>query len=401
MKARIYCLLLVVAAALAGPPAAAANSKIRNVPGAVPERYVVVLNDTEIPATGRGAFVARAAAAAERSGARVDWRYEHAFRGFLMRAPEHVAARIAELPEVAYIEPDTLMTLSATQWNPGWGLDRIDQRAQPLDLRYDYSTTGAGVNVYVVDSGILFSHPDLAHQVPRGVDIQDRLHEDGPDWADWWEDCAGSFGPGLTGHGTAVASIVAGKYHGVAKDAILHSVKVMDCRTGTIHSGMSAAGIDWVIGNHTKPAVVNLSVNPKEGQSLEYLRTALQNLSKAGVTAAWSAGNREEMTTAGAAETIVVGATAPSDRRLSGTCWGADIYAPGWEVPAASTSGGTGKFSYTSAATPYVAGAAARYLQTNPSAAPGTVRYSLMSSASRIVTGVPYGVSTRLLYMSP
>ena len=60
------------------------------------------------------------------------------------------------------------MTATETQANPPWGLDRIDQTALPLDQEYSYVSTGAGVTVYVIDSGLRTSHQEFTGRVGNG-----------------------------------------------------------------------------------------------------------------------------------------------------------------------------------------------------------------------------------------
>ncbi|MEI8286150.1 MAG: hypothetical protein WCG15_02495 [Actinomycetes bacterium] len=43
-----------------------------------------------------------------------------------------------------------------------WGLDRIDQRGNTLDNSFSFSGNGAGVKVYVVDSGVNATHVEFA-----------------------------------------------------------------------------------------------------------------------------------------------------------------------------------------------------------------------------------------------
>jgi subtilisin family serine protease len=53
------------------------------------------------------------------------------------------------------------MTISTTQTNPPLGLDRIDQVALPLSGTYSSTATGAGVNAYIIDTGIRTTHSEF------------------------------------------------------------------------------------------------------------------------------------------------------------------------------------------------------------------------------------------------
>jgi subtilisin family serine protease len=85
-------------------------------------------------------------------------------------AARSIAAELAQFAKVTSAEPDLVMTAAATQDPvPAWGLDRIDQRSLPISDSYTYSTTGAGVTAYVVDSGIRASHVEVAGRVRNGL----------------------------------------------------------------------------------------------------------------------------------------------------------------------------------------------------------------------------------------
>src|SRR6185503_14228262 len=91
------------------------------------------------------------------------------------------------------------------------------------------------------------------------------------------------------GHGTHVGATVAGSTYGVAKQASLVAVRVLDCNGSGPTSGV-IAGVDWVSGNHQagQPAVANMSLG---GGGSNALDTAVRNSIADGVSYAVAAGN--------------------------------------------------------------------------------------------------------------
>jgi subtilisin family serine protease len=356
---------------------------------AIPNQYIVVLEDDGSLADyadvlGRVQDVMRGTPAVP------EHVYAHALKGFSARMSEREAELLSEDPRVAFVEEDATMEAIATQTNPPWGLDRIDERDLPRDGVYSYVSTGSGVNAYVVDTGIRRTHTQFGGRAFSGY----TAINDGRGTTD------------CNGHGTHVAGTIGGSTYGVAKSVRLYAVRVLSCSGSGSTSGV-IAGVDWVRNNHVKPAVANMSLG---GSASSAMDTAVRNAIAAGVTFAIAAGNSNanasNYSPARVSEAITVGSSTSSDAKSSFSNYGSvvDIFAPGSSILSAwSTSDtATNTISGTSMASPHVAGVAARYLQSSPSASPSTVRNALVNaSTTGRLTGLPSGTSNRLLYRSP
>ena len=348
----------------------------------IPGEYIVVMKPSAAMRTTSAAQAVGVAAG------RVRRTYRAALDGFTASLSEGEAAALARHPNVALVERDQVMTISTTQSGATWGLDRIDQRNLPLSTTYSYTSTGAGVRAYIIDTGIHASHTQFTGRVGTGTDKVD--NDNNP------ADC--------NGHGTHVAGTVGGTTYGVAKGVTLIGVRVLNCSGSGTTSGV-IAGVDWVTANHVKPAVANMSLG---GGASTALDNAVANSIAAGVTYAIAAGNSNaracNASPARVPSAITVGATTSTDARASYSNWGSclDLFAPGSSITSAwyTSNTATNTISGTSMATPHVAGVVALYLQGNPSATPATVRNALVANATSGKVTNPRSGSPNLLLFS-
>ena len=355
----------------------------------IPDRYIVVLEDW---ATGARGDDSNAEQVAEELsivyGGKVDQVYKHALNGYAVEMSAKEAEVLSKDNRVQYVEQDSVVSIDATQSPATWGLDRIDQRNLPLSNSYTYNFNGAGVNAYIIDTGMRFTHNEFTGRTGASFDaIGD-----------------GQNGNDCHGHGTHVAGTVGGTTYGVAKGVTLHRVRVLNCSGSGSNSGV-IAGIDWVTANHVKPAVANMSLG---GGASSATDTAVTNSINAGVTYAVAAGNSNanacNSSPARAPAAITVGSTTSSDARSSfsnfGTCL--DIFAPGSSITSAwnTSNTATNTISGTSMASPHVAGVAALYLDQNGHQAASTVRNAIVNNATAGVVGNPGTGSPNLLLYS-
>ena len=359
----ISAISVFAAAALVAPSLAAGNPNCTAVDG----EYIVTFS--------KGAAVANEVKNVNGKQVSPRFMYDLALNGFAGFLTSDQVCVLQKRGNVLSVELDQEISIDATQSGATWGLNRIDQQSLPLDTTYSYISTGAGVDAYVIDTGILGTHSEFTGRMKSGYSTIGKSTNT--------TDC--------NGHGTHVAGTIGGTTYGVAKAVWLIPVRVLDCGGSGTNSGV-IAGINWVINNHTNgKAVANMSLG---GGASSALDTAINNLISDSVTVVVAAGNSSanacNYSPARVPNAITVAASTSADLLASfsntGSC--VDIIAPGVNI----TSSWIGKnnavatISGTSMASPHVAGAIARSLS-------APVSINVKSGIS--ISGYP------LLYLEP
>jgi aqualysin 1 len=354
--------------------------------GIVPDQYIVQLKNGVIdPAGVAAAIVSQYQGEMKRT-------YSKVISGFAAKIPATAVEALRRNPNVVRIEPDHLVSLEArkpTTYISSWGIDRIDQRDLPMDNVYNYISSGEGVNVYVIDSGIRLTHTEFGGRAIGAFS----LVNDG----NGANDCHG--------HGTHVAGTIGGATVGVARKATLHAVRIFNCNGDSIPESDLLAALDWVAQNKVSPAVINLSLGAVADSSI--VNTAVENVIAAGTPVVVAAGNATTdaclYTPAAAPSAITVAASSRYDQGSGFSNYGpcVDLYAPGSGINSAwaTADNAYAENSGTSMATPHVTGVAALYLSQNPSATPADVTNAIMSNATLgKLTYIPSGSPNYLLY---
>lgn len=306
---------------------------------------------------------------------------------------------------MAYIEEETIGSVTSISNSLPWHLDRIDQYKFPDDNAYRAQGTGEGVDIYILDTGIFYNHREFEGRAEYGgydpVDARENENRKGLD---------------CNGHGTHVASLAVGKTFGAAKMARVYSIRVIGCN-GRVTDGTLIDGLNYiarVIPTRGRPAIVSMSLVTSYSLTLD---RALTTVHDQGIIMVTSAGDKSEdacrYLPAGSSQVITVGASNFEDRlyRLTngGSC--VDIFAPGVNILGAkfrcSRTSCTEFKSGTSMATPLVSGVAAILLKKmSPSSAPDQLKTTSPSvgtpdaqqTAQKITTSLsPSEMKTKLL----
>ncbi len=346
-------LLLICGMLLITATASAAPGVIRHAVEPVPGEYIVVLN-ADMP----GASVASMATEiALQHGGRVRGVFKNGIKGFGLEANTTAAQAVAHDPRVAWVEENAYGHLSydveyysdagASGGPARWHLDRIDQRssifANPTHA-YAWTSTGAGVAVYMPDTGVQIGHTEFSNgNVTAGANyaVGDGFTPTNP---------CGGFGNFYNGgHGTATASLVGGRTVGVARGATIVPVKVGSCNPTanatyelTITSLSIIQSLDWILGdmsaNPGRRAVVSFSVFVRSTDTgcgvdcISAMDNNVRNLLNAGAVVVASANNQHANH---------CGDQSPARFGYGGMYDGADVERDHPDWPFVITAGGT------------------------------------------------------------
>ncbi|KAJ3403905.1 serine protease [Chytridiales sp. JEL 0842] len=320
------------------------------------------------------------------------------FKGYAAKISADIAASLRTLPEVESVQQDSIVSYvrptfraKAVQTSGApWGLRRISKGSLPLPASYTYpDEAGAGVDVYVVDTGVDVGNPEFEGRARIGVSYStDRNDIDGD------------------GHGSHVAGTVASKTYGVAKRANIIAVKVL-ASDGTGYNSDVIAGINWVVqqaASTRRKSVINMSLGGGRNSAVD---SAVAAAVRAGVTTVVAAGNEnvDACTTSPAAapEAITVAASSSTDYRADFSNWGScvDVIAPGVSVQSIDNNRGLMSISGTSMASPHVAGVVAVAMSTGRVTTPADANSFLRTfGASNMIWDVK-GTVNLLLQIGP
>lgn len=293
---------------------------------------------------------------------------------------------------------------SSVQNNAAWGLARtttrskLDENKNNWKYYYNSDKLGEGVNAYVLDTGIYCGHNDFTSKAKGTCTcgyVAPNVEGIGSCTSE-----KGGYSDG-NGHGTHVASTIAGQVYGIAKAANVVAVKVLNKDGLGSWSGVMN-GVNWVSGKGG-PAVACLSLGGLYSNSVN---EGINALVRSGTQAFIASGNNFAdacaYSPASASLPVVVGATTNKDQRASYSNYGScvDIMAPGNQIDAASIKSSTAveAMSGTSMAAPHVAGVACKMLSMDPSMSGSQVKQALLDSATQGVCSNLYGSPDLLLY---
>ena len=275
--------------------------------------------------------------------------------------------KLARHPHIKFAELDQRVQIAAAPNDPyfgsEWHLSKINATAA-----WD-SSTGTGVTIAVLDTGVDGTHPDLAARMVPGWNFINN-NSDTTD---------------VHGHGTAVAgSAAATLNNGIGVAAVAGLAKIMPLRIADANAytywSTVAQAVTWAADRGAR--VANISYVGVAG-SLSVQNAAQYMKGKGGLVVVSAGNNNKDEGIAPTTTMIPVSATDPNDAKTSFSSWGnfVAVSAPGINIWTTTRGGGYGQWWGTSIASPVTAGVVALMMASNSSLSSTRVESLLYSTA--------------------
>ncbi|KAF8746469.1 Peptidase inhibitor I9, partial [Rhizoctonia solani] len=327
----------------------------------------------------------------------------NALNGYTAHLSDDRVAQLSKSPDVAMVVEDQRCEgyRGLKQTDAPWGISRVSRKTKlrrgskvdKLNYVFERKPSGAGVDVYVLDTGVNTQHVDFGGRAGWGATF-------GP-----YNDTDGH------GHGTHIAGTIAGKRFGVAKAASIIAVKVL----GDDNSGWNSdlvAGINWATQramSTQRPSVISISIGSPGDAAVDAAVTRAVSL---GVHVVVAAGNSnrdaKDFSPARVPDVITVGATNIQDGRWVtsasvGSNYGpiVDVFAPGQDITSAwiGSDTATKRLTGTSMATPHVTGLVAYLLAVEGRRTPANMMTRIKQLApDRLLSGIPPGTPNEIIW---
>lgn len=312
-------------------------------------------------------------------------------------------------PNVAIVTPDFELTTQSIPNDPSfgslWGLSNNGSQGGLLNADINIEPawalgTATSIVTAVIDTGVDYTHPDLASNIWSNTDevAGNGIDDDGNGFVDdvrGWDFVNNDSDPmDDNGHGTHVAGTIGAVGNngigvtGVAWTASIMPLKFLDqSGSGSLSDAIKA--IQYARVNGAK--IINASWGG--GGFSSALQSAISQFITSGglfVAAAGNEATNNDVTPSYPANyqgVISVGASTRTDTRASFSNYGTsvDVFAPGQSILSTLPGNRYGSLSGTSMATPQVAGALALLWGQNPTLSATTISQALINSTDNVL----------------